>query len=192
MSWSDFDQATNALVADLRAGQDQQPEPAIDFEPARVGDAGGHAADGGYPDTRSQPLGGYVAHDEYDNEDELTVEQAGEALTELAVHWDTLSPDEREFTTELAQDLLAVHQARQTEAQAEHVLGEVVRHLDAEGYSVERFAEALQETGGDLEMALHVMDAYGPEPKNLDEALGQTVRYARENRQAQHYDDGSS
>jgi hypothetical protein len=100
MSWSEFDAAANGLVADLRAGHNRQPEHAMDFEPAHSGDAGGYAADRGYPDTEPEGLGGYVAHDEYGNADELTIEQAGEALTELAAQWDTLSPDEREFTSE--------------------------------------------------------------------------------------------
>jgi hypothetical protein len=123
-------------------------------------------------------------HDADDASDELTYAEAAEALTELTTVYDSLSPGEQAITDDLAEAAGEYQHAQQAEAHAKHVLGEIVQHLDA-GYSVERFAEALHETG-DLEHALHVTDAYGREPQNLDDAIGVALGWSRQAREAEH------
>jgi hypothetical protein len=141
--------------------------------------------------------GWHAGYDDHDAEAQI-IEQAGALVSTLAEHWSELDDDERPYTTELAQELVAVQQeqaqAAYDHAELEHglaVLSDLTDELEAQGYDTRAFHRVLADTS-DLDAAFAAVHEIGTAPRNLDEALGQTLRHARANRAAQTYDDGPS
>jgi hypothetical protein len=172
MHRSDFNDAADGLVADLRAGQDDEP---VSFDPEAPHD---------YEDDEHATL---TLQDDDGTQYDVTTEQAGELVTALGHQWDELSPEEQHFTAALAHELREIQREHTELEHGVEVLHRIVADLDERGYSVEDFARVLNETD-DLGMALHAIEEIGPTPRNLDAALDQTLHYQRRNREAEHSD----
>jgi hypothetical protein len=130
-------------------------------------------------------------HDPYEPEAQI-IEQAGALVATLAEHWSDLEDVERAYTTELAQDLLTVHheqaQAAYDQAELEHglaVLSDITDELEAHGSDSQAFQRVLAETS-DLDAAFAAVHEIGRVPRDLDEGVGQALRYQRSNREAEH------
>ena len=186
MTWSPFDAATDEL-ADALAGRNA-PAPGH-FEPEPVF----HLS----PDEAEQAAAlGYDVHAVL-GPDELSYAEVGEAFTELVEAWQNgeLTPEGEAFAAELAEELRAYHEAEddavEAVREAMHAyeqLDETTERLEAGGYDMREWEDVLEGNDFDVEAAELAMRHNGPVPKNLDDALDQAIRNARDLREAEHAD----
>jgi hypothetical protein len=158
MSRDGMDQAIDGLMDDLHRRDTPEPRQAQPADHEAGHDPEQYAHEGYQPN-------------EYGHEAEdspgMTVDEASDTISALGEVWNTLSDDERSEASEFV----------------EAVVGDLPGQLAAEGYSVDAFADALEQTG-DLSAALAVVEAIGPEATSIADATEQALEWQRQDREA--------